>query len=78
MSLWDELGLVLPGQYADAEVVESESGQWRLYYAEEPEVPDFQRRVFSAVSSDGLTWKPEGLVRTSAVFPDVVALPDGR
>lgn len=78
VSFWDELGLAVPGKYADAEVVEYEQGKWRMYYAEEPEVPDFQQRVFSAVSSDGLAWKPEGLVRTGATFPDVVALPDGR
>ena len=49
-----------------------------MYYAIEPEVPGNKLEVYSATSTDGITWTAEaGVRRTMTVFPDVVQLPDG-
>ncbi|MFA5070313.1 MAG: hypothetical protein WC528_03445 [Patescibacteria group bacterium] len=76
---WQEQGVVVSGQYADAEILDLGNSQYRLYYAAEPETPDFAGQIYSSVSSDGITWtKEEGVRKTWAVFFDVVKLPDGR
>lgn len=78
-SKWQEKGVVIAGQYADAEVVDLGNGQYRMYYSIEPEVPGNNLEVYSAVSSDGIKWdKESGVRKTFATFPDIVKLPDGQ
>jgi len=78
-SKWQEKGVAVAGQYADAEVVDLGNGQWRIYYSIEPEVFGNKLEVFSSVSSDGVNWqKEEGVRKEFATFPDVVKLSDGR
>jgi len=78
-SKWQEKGVAISGQYADAEVVDLGNGQYRMYYSIEPEVPGNNLEVYSAVSSDGINWEKEsGIRKTFATFPDIVKLPDGR
>lgn len=78
-SLWKEVGLAVKGRFADAEVVDLGSGQWRMYYSVEPEVPGNKLEMYSSVSSDGINWtKEEGVRKEFATFPDVVKLKDGR
>ncbi|MFH1236681.1 MAG: hypothetical protein V1685_07190 [Parcubacteria group bacterium] len=75
---WQEGGVAVAGAYADADVVELGNGQWRMYYSAEPEVANFQGQVYSAVSTDGVSWTVEdGTRRTWSIFPDVVTLADG-
>lgn len=76
---WQEKGVAVAGQYADADIVDLGNGQYRLYYAVEPEVSGNNLEVFSSVSSDGVNWtKENGKRKDMAVFPDVLKLPDGR
>ncbi|MFA7253129.1 MAG: hypothetical protein WC107_01075 [Patescibacteria group bacterium] len=75
---WQEGGVAIAGKYADSEIVDPGNGQYRMYYSEEPEVNDFQARVFSAVSSDGINWTDEGEIKRKSTFADVIKLPDGR
>ncbi|MFA5107870.1 MAG: hypothetical protein WC497_06160 [Patescibacteria group bacterium] len=78
-NIWQDQGVVIPGQFADAEIVALGNGRYRLYYAAEPDSPDFQGQVYSSISSDGINWvKEEGIRKTQAVFFDVIQLPDGR
>ena len=75
---WKYGGLAIEGNYADSDFVEIGNGKYRMYYAIEPEVSGNQLEVYSALSSDGITWVPEnGVRRKFTVFPDVVKLPDG-
>lgn len=75
---WEDEGLRVGGRYADADVVAFEDGRYRMYFGPEPEVPGFEGQVYSAVSSDGLTWTmEEGERMKFATFPEVVGLPDG-
>lgn len=75
---WTEKAVVIPGQYTDAEVVDLGNGQYRMYFAVEPEVPGNRLEVFSAVSTDGVNWtREDGVRKTFATFPDVIKLPDG-
>lgn len=75
---WEKGQIVIPGRYADADVVELPDGRLRMYYSPEPEVPDFEAQIYSAVSSDGITWtQEEGLRMKGATFPSVIRLPDG-
>lgn len=77
--LWTETGVVIPGKYADADVVDLEDGKFRMYYSAEPEIPGFQGQVYSATSSDGIKWSTENGTRlTSAIFPSVIKLEDGQ
>lgn len=77
-SRWQEKGVVITGQYADAEVVDLGNGQYRMYFAVEPEVPGNNLEVFSSLSTDGINWtREEGIRKTFATFPDVIKLPDG-
>lgn len=77
--LWTETGVVIPGKYADADVVDVGGEKFRMYYSAEPETAGFQGQVYSAVSSDGEKWTVESGTRiTQAIFPSVIKLPDGQ
>lgn len=76
---WQEAGVAVSGKYADADVIELANGKFRLYYSVEPEVAGNNFELFSATSSDGITWQQEsGTRKTMATFPDVIKLSDGR
>lgn len=75
---WEKGQVVVPGKYADADVVELPDGRLRMYFALEPEAPGFEAQVYSAVSPDGITWtKEDGERMKGATFPSVLKLPDG-
>lgn len=77
--LWQAGELTIPGNFADSDVVELSDGTYRIYYGIEPEVPGNNLEIYSAISSDGKSWRQEeGARRTQSVFPDVVKLPDGK
>lgn len=77
--LWSETGVVIPGGYADADVVDLNNGKYRMYYSPEPDTKGFMGQVYSAISSDGVKWTIEDGTRlTLATFPSVIKLPDGR
>lgn len=76
---WKKGGVALAGKYADADVVDFGSGKYRMYYSPEPEVQNFEGQVYSAVSSDGVTWVEEGAGNLKwATFPSVIKLPNGN
>ncbi len=76
---WQTGGVAIAGTYADAEIVSLENGNYRMYYSIEPEVTGNKLEVYSATSSDGISWKKEdGTRKEFATFPDVIKLPDGR
>lgn len=76
--LWFETGVVIPGGYADADVVDLNNGKYRMYYSPEPGTKGFQGQVYSAISSDGVKWTIEDGTRlTSATFPSVIKLQGG-
>lgn len=76
---WQLGGLAIAGSYADAEIVALGNGNYRMYYAIEPEVPGNKLEVFSATSTDGITWSKEaGTRKEFATFPDAVKLPNGK
>jgi len=76
---WVKEGVRILGTYADADVVKLPDGRYRMYYGIEPEVPGNQLEVYSAISSDGLTWSEEPGIRIRwAAMPTVIELPDGR
>lgn len=76
---WEEEKVVIPGTYCDADVVKLDDGRLRIYYSLEPEVPGFKGQVYSAVSSDGLSWtQDEGIRLEQVTFPSVIKSPDGR
>src|SRR3989344_650255 len=60
---WTETGAVIPGAFADADVVDLENGKFRMYYSAEPETPGFNGQVYSAISSDGLNWSQDNGTR---------------
>lgn len=71
--------LLIPGQYADVDVVHGSDNTWRMYFGVEPEILGTQFEVYTATSSDGFTWvKEDAAVLTHSTFPDVVLLGDGR
>ena len=76
---WQMGGVAIAGKYADADVVDLENGNYRMYYSLEPEVAGFNGQVYSALSSDGISWTQEtGTRKEGATFPSVIKLPDGR
>ncbi|MDO8339819.1 MAG: hypothetical protein Q7T16_04135 [Candidatus Burarchaeum sp.] len=76
---WQAGGIAIAGTYADADVVDLGNGNYRMYYSLEPEAAGFNGQVYSAVSSDGISWTQEaGTRKESATFPSVIKLPDGR
>src|SRR3972149_10346876 len=58
-SKWQENGVVVAGQYADAEVVDLGNGRYRMYYSIEPEVPGNNLEIYSSTSTDGTNWTKE-------------------
>lgn len=75
-ALWELGGIALPGNYADAEVVEVREGFYRTYVGEEPEIAKGKPSILSAKSENGVTWELEAGTRIeSGVFPDVLKLP---
>ncbi len=75
---WKAKGVALGGSYADAEIVNL-GGSYRMYYSPEPEVAGFKGQLYSAVSSDGITWTAEAGTRKEwATFPSVIKLDNGK
>lgn len=78
-STWKEVGSAVPGQFADADVVDVGNGKLRMYYSVEPEVPGNKLEMYSSISTDGIHWvKEAGTRKEFAAFPDVIRLPDGK
>ena len=76
---WQTGDYAVEGTYADASVVQTGDGQWRMYYGIQPEVQGNQLQVYSATSTDGKTWTQEsGTRKTMATFPNVVKTTDGK
>jgi len=76
---WESGKLVIPGNFADADIVKLSDGTYRIYYGIEPEVPGNNLEVYSATSSDGKMWKQDtGTRKTQSVFPDIVRTHDGK
>src|SRR3989344_8858859 len=76
---WQFNSIAIAGTYADAEIVDIGSCNYRMYYSVEPEVPGNKLELFSSTSIDGIKWnKEEGIRKEFATFPDLVKLPDGR
>jgi len=76
---WQEEKLVIPGTYCDADVVRLDNGRLRMYYSLEPEAPDFEGQVYSAISEDGINWvEEEGARLKWATFPSVIRLPEAQ
>lgn len=76
---WTAGDIAVEGQFADACVVKVSDSLWRLYYAIQPEVTGNRFEVYSATSSDGITWTQEaGSRKTMATFPEVIKLEDGQ
>lgn len=76
---WQNQGVAISGQFADADIIDLGGGKYRMYYAVEPEVAGNNLEVYSAASTDGIAWtKEEGTRKTMATFPDVMKLADGR
>lgn len=74
---WSAPIKILDG-YADADVIFLGDGKYRLYFGDVPSSKNFIHGIFSAISSDGKTWKVEDGVRMrNAAFPDVIRLKDG-
>lgn len=75
---WKESGAAIAGKYADADVVDLGNGSYRMYYSAEPEIANFKGQVYSATSTDGITWTAGEEIKQNATFPDVIKLPDSR
>lgn len=77
--VWQEKGVAVSGEFADADVVDLGDGRYRMYYSVEPEVAGNKLEVYSAISSDGVNWaKEDGIRKEFAVTPSVVKLPDNK
>ena len=75
---WQEGEVAIAGAFADAEVVDLGDGRYRMYYSIEPEVEGNQLEMYSALSTDGVSWTIEaGDRKTKATFPDIITLADG-
>lgn len=75
---WTAKGIAISGKYADAEIVNL-GNNYRMYYSAEPEISDFKGQLYSAVSSDGITWNTESGTRKEwATFPSVIKLDNGE
>jgi len=74
---WQTGELVIPGNFADADVVKLDDGSYRIYFATEPEIENFRGQIYSSTSKDGINWaQEEGSRIENAAFPDVIKLPD--
>ncbi|MDP3989632.1 MAG: hypothetical protein Q8Q01_00320 [archaeon] len=79
VSKWKIGGSAIPGNYADADIIKLDDGKYRMYYSPEPEVPGFKGQIYSALSSDGITWSQEsGERKQGATFPSLIKLSDGK
>src|SRR3990172_9603927 len=56
---WEAQGVAIDGSWADADVVELGNGDYRMYFAVEPDVPGNKLEVYSATSNDGIGWQRE-------------------
>jgi len=75
---WTTSTSVVPGRFADAEVFQLPDGRYRMLYGTESEVAADKSGIYSSISSDGRTWKPEGRVLAGHFSgPSVVKLPGG-
>jgi len=78
-SLWTLGSVVIPGKYADADIINLENGKYRIYYSAEPEVQGFKGQVYSALSNDGIIWTQESGERKEwATFPSIIKLPNNQ
>ncbi len=74
---WAASGTAVEGTYADADTIKLAEDSYRMYYSIQPEVKGHNFEVYSATSTDGITWKQEaGTRKTMATFPDVIKLAD--
>lgn len=75
----EDIGLVIPGTWADPDIIKLADGTYRLYLGEEPETAGNSLDIFSATSADGKTWTVnETPVIRGGTFPDAVQLIDGK
>ena len=75
---WTTSRSVVPGRYADAEVFQLPNGRYRMLYGTESEVGADGFGIYSSVSGDGATWRPEGRVLAGRFSgASVVRLPGG-
>lgn len=73
------VGLVIPGTWADPDIIQLPDGTFRLYLGEEPETAGASLDIFTATSTDGTTWTiNETPVIRGGTFPDATRLSDGR
>ncbi len=78
-STWRDGGVAISGKYADAEIIDIDNSKYRMYYSPEPEASGFKGQVYSAISSDGITWDKEAGERLEwATFPSLIKLTDGK
>lgn len=72
---WTQGNVAIPGNYADAEVIQVDDQTFRMYFSVEPEVPGNKLEVYSATSNDGEHWEIEqGQRKQFSTFPDVIKI----
>lgn len=75
---WTAKGIAISGKYADAEIFNL-GDKYRIYYSEEPEVAGFSGKVYSATSTNGITWTQESGTRKEwTTFASVIKLDNGE
>ena len=75
---WIKEGDLISGSYCDPEVVALPDGRYRMYYGITIEVHPGPAVIYSATSSDGLTWENDPGIRLSdGAMPSVVRLDNG-
>ncbi len=76
--VWNFGSSAVLGKYADAEIINL-GNKYRLYYSEEPEVSGFSGKVYSSISTDGITWTQEqGIRKEWATFVSIIKLDNGK
>ena len=76
---WIKEGVLISGGYCDPEVVALPDGRYRIYYGTTPEIHPGPVVIYSATSSDGLTWENDPGIRLSdGAMPSVVRLDNGN
>jgi hypothetical protein len=74
-----ESGTILTGRWADPDIIQLADGSWRLYIGEEPETAGASLDIFTATSTDGLTWQlDEEPSLRGGTFPDALVLANGQ
>lgn len=74
---WTKGAVAVSGTFADADTVKLADDSYRMYYSIQPEVTGNKLQVYSATSTDGITWEQEaGERKTMATFPEVIQLTD--